>query len=95
MKITLEFLGLPTLSSIIGKTKELEIPGETVSDLIAFLVKRYGFKVTQILLDSKGNLDNTIQVMVNETGFLPRESLSEKTLQNGDTVRFLLLAGGG
>jgi sulfur carrier protein ThiS len=95
VKITLELLGLPTLSGIIGKTKELEIPGETVSALIAFLEKRYGSKVTQILLDPKGNLDNTIQVMVNETGFLPRESLSEKTLENGDTVRFLLLAGGG
>ncbi len=95
MKIMVELLGIPTLSGIIGKTKELEIPGETVSDLIAFLEKRYGSKVTQILLDPKGNLDNTIQVMVNETGFLPRESLSEKTLENGDTVRFLLLAGGG
>jgi sulfur carrier protein ThiS len=95
VKITIELLGLPTLSSIIGKSKELEMPGNTVSDLISFLVKRYGSKVTQNLLDSKGNLDNTIQVMVNETGFLPRESLSEKTLENGDTVRFLLLAGGG
>ena len=71
------------------------MPGKTVSDLISFLIKRHGPKVSQVLLDPEGNLDNTIQVMVNEAGFLPRKSLSEKTLKEGDTVRFLLLAGGG
>jgi len=95
VKIALELLGLPTLSAVIGKKIEVEMPGKTVSDLISFLIKRHGPKVSQVLLDPAGNLDNTIQVMVNEAGFLPRESLSEKTLNEGDTVRFLLLAGGG
>ena len=95
MKIALELLGLPTLSAIIGKKIEVEMPGKTVSDLISFLIKRHGPKVSQVLLDPEGNLDNTIQVMVNEAGFLHRKSLSEKTLKEGDTVRFLLLAGGG
>lgn len=95
MKITLELLGLPTLSAIIGKKTEVQMPGETVSDLISYLTKRHGPKVNQVLLDTEGTLDNTIQVMVNDAGFLHRESLSEKILKEGDTVRFLLLAAGG
>jgi sulfur carrier protein ThiS len=95
MKIRLEFMGLPALSGTIGKKTDLEIPGKTVWDLISFLVQRYGLKVRQVLLDPKGKLDSTIQVMVNEAGFLPRESLSEKRLEDGDTVRFILLVGGG
>jgi hypothetical protein len=95
MKIKLELLGLPTLSAIIGKKIEVEMPGESVWDLISFLSKRHGPKVNRVLLDQDGELDNTIQVMVNDAGFLHRESLSEKMLKEGDTVRFLLLAGGG
>ena len=95
MKITVELLGLPTLSGLMGKKRDVEISGETVMDLIMHLVRRFGPKVRQALLDSEGNLDLTIQAMINDTGFLPREALSQKTLQDGDTIRFLLLAGGG
>jgi len=95
LKIKVELLGVPTLSNLIGKRSEVEITGETVTDLIAHLVKRHGQKVSQILLDQKGDLDMTIQVIVNEEGFLPREDISRRTLQNGDKVIFLLLAGGG
>ncbi|MBW1696120.1 MAG: MoaD/ThiS family protein [Deltaproteobacteria bacterium] len=95
MKITIELLGLPTLSSVIGKKKEFEIPGGTVEDLIGFLVKRHGPSARKALLDSDGNLDNSIQIMVNESGFLPRETLADRRLKRGDTVKFLLLAAGG
>jgi len=95
LKIKVELLGVPTLSNLIGKRSEVEITGETVTALIAHLVKRHGQKVSQILLDQKGDLDMTIQVIVNEEGFLPREDISRRTLQNGDKVIFLLLAGGG
>jgi len=95
MKINLELIGLPTLSGLIGKKTVMEMHGETVSDLISLLVQRHGLKVKQAMLDAKGNLDNTIQVMVNDAAFLPRESLSEKKLTDGDTVRFILLAAGG
>ncbi len=95
MKIKVELLGLPTLSSLIGKRSEVEITGETVKDLVAHLVKRHGHKVRQILLDQKGDLDSTIQVIVNEESFMPREEISLRTLQDGDKVIILLLAGGG
>jgi len=95
LNIKVELLGLPTLSSLIGKRSEVEIAGETVTDLVAHLVKRHGHKVRQILLDKKGDLDSTIQVIVNEESFIPREEISRRTLQDGDKVIILLLAGGG
>jgi len=95
LNIKVELLGLPTLSSLIGKRSEVEITGETVTDLVAHLVKRHGHKVRQILLDQKGDIDSTIQVIVNEESFMPRKEISLRTLQDGDKVIILLLAGGG
>jgi sulfur carrier protein ThiS len=95
MKITIEFLGLPNLSIVLGKKSDIEFPGGTVSDLISYLIRRYGPKVRQMLLDSDGQLDCTIQVMINDDGFLPRHQLSEKSINENDIVRFMLLAGGG
>ncbi len=95
VKITIEFLGLPNLSGVLGKKSEIEFPGGTVSDLTSYLIRRYGPKIRQMLLDSDGKLDSTIQVMINDDGFLPRQELSEKSLNENDIVRFMLLAGGG
>lgn len=95
MKIKVAFLGLPTLSGIIGKKADIEMSGETVMDLITHLIRRYGPKVRQAILDSDGHLDLTIQVMVNDEGFLPRDAIGQKKIQEGDAVKFLLLAGGG
>jgi len=48
-----------------------------------------------VLLDGEGQLDRTIQVMVNDEGFLSREDLPQRALQEGDRIRFMLLVGGG
>ena len=95
MKITVEFLGLPNLSGILGKKSEIEFPGGTVSDLTSTLIQRHGYKVKQMLIDSEGQLDSTIQIMINDDGFLPRHQFSEKSINENDIVRFMLLAGGG
>ena len=43
MKIHVEFLGFPMVSDVIGKKKmELDIPGNTVKDLIDELIRLYG-----------------------------------------------------
>jgi molybdopterin converting factor small subunit len=66
MKVNLKILGLPTLSKVTGK-KELEVnfEGKTVNDLIDYIVKRYGRKAAEALLDEEGKLDITIQVAEN------------------------------
>lgn len=95
MKITIESLGLPTLAAVIGKKTEITLEAGTVADLVRHLVGRFGPKARRLLLDEDGNLDLTIQVMVNEEGFISREDLPHRALKDGDRVRFMLLVGGG
>ena len=95
MKIQIESIGLPTLSKLIGKTSQLEMADGTVADVILHLIERVGRQSRQILLDQEGQLDMTIQVMVNNEGFLPRNEYSQRNLKDGDSVKFMLLVGGG
>lgn len=95
MKIQVESLGLPTLSKLIGKKTELEMADGTLADLIAHIVHRSGREARKILLDQTGELDMTIQVMLNDEGFVPRNELSQRALKDGDSVKIMLLVGGG
>lgn len=95
MIIQIESLGLPTLSKLIGKTSQVEIADGTVEDVISHIVDRIGQPARKILLDQTGNLDFAIQVMVNDEGFLPRNEYPQRILKDGDSVKFMLLVGGG
>ena len=95
MKVQVESLGLPTLSKLIGRKTELEMADGTVADLIAHIVSRHGQQARKILLDQNGELDMTIQVMINNEGFVPREEYSRRPLKEGDQVKIMLLVGGG
>ena len=95
MKIIVESLGLPTLSALIGRKVEMELAAATTADLIDRLVARFGPKARQTLLDAEGCPDMTIQVMVNDEGFLPRDEFTTRKLKDGDRIRLMLLAGGG
>ena len=95
MKITVESIGLPNLAAVTGKKTELEFQGGTVSDLMDQLAERFGAEDRKTLLDREGRLDPTIQVMVNEEGFLAREAFSKRVLHDGDRIRFVLLVDGG
>ena len=95
MKILVESLGLPTLSKLIGKRVEMEMDDGTLADLIKHIVNRSGREARKILLDHTGELDMTIQVMLNEEGFVPRHELAKRALKDGDTVKIMLLVGGG
>ena len=95
MKIQIESIGLPTLSKLIGKKTQREMADGTVADLVARIVDRHGRPARKILLDQEGQLDMAIQVMVNDEGFLPRSEYSQRILKDGDSVKFMLLVGGG
>jgi sulfur carrier protein ThiS len=95
LKIQIESLGLPTLSKLIGKKSQLEMPEGTVADLISHIVDRNGRVARKILLDESGQLDLSIQVMINNEGFLSRKEYSERMLKDGDSVKLMLLVGGG
>ncbi len=95
MKIQIESIGLPTLSKLIGKKTQWEMEDGTVADLVAHMVDRHGRPARKILLDPTGQLDLAIQVMVNDEGFLPRNEYSQRILKDRDSVKFMLLVGGG
>jgi sulfur carrier protein ThiS len=95
VKIQVESLGLPSLSKLIGRKTELEMADGTLADLIAQVVERGGGKARKILLDNRGELDMTIQVMLNDQGFVPRDELGQQKLKDGDRVKIMLLVGGG
>ncbi|MBW2430835.1 MAG: MoaD/ThiS family protein [Deltaproteobacteria bacterium] len=95
MKIQIESLGLPTLAKLIGKASQLEMTDGTVADVISHIVDRIGQPARKILLDQTGQLDLAIQVMVNDEGFLPRDEYLKRILKDGDSVKFMLLVGGG
>jgi sulfur carrier protein ThiS len=95
LKIQIESLGLPTLSKVIGRKTQWEMADGTVADLIRNIVDRYGRKMHKILLDQAGELDLAIQVMVNDEGFVPRSEFSKRLLKDGDSVKFMMLVGGG
>uniref|UniRef100_A0A7C4W140 MoaD/ThiS family protein n=1 Tax=Desulfatirhabdium butyrativorans TaxID=340467 RepID=A0A7C4W140_9BACT len=96
MQITIEFLGLTSLSKALGKSILAELTdNSSVSDMIRWLVARHGKKTSDSLLDSTGQVDDTIQVIVNDEGFLRRDLWPDRLLKNGDTVKLMLLVGGG
>ena len=95
MKIQVESLGLPTLSKLIGKMSEQEMNDGPLSDLVSHIVRRHGPNARKVLLDPEGQLDMSIQVMINDEGFLPRDEYSKRMLKDGDRVKFMLLVGGG
>jgi len=95
MKIKIESLGLPLLAKLIGKKTDIDLPAGTVADLVALLVKRHGREMQKALLDNDGNLDLTIQVMLNEEGILNRDQYAKRVLKDGDKVIFMILVGGG
>ncbi len=95
MKIQIESLGLPTLSKLIGKKAQLEMVDGTLSDLIVHITEKLSPPARKILLDREGQLDMTIQVMINDEGLLPRDQYSKRALKDGDKVKLMLLVGGG
>jgi sulfur carrier protein ThiS len=95
LKIQIESIGLPTLSKLIGKKSQLEMPDGTVADLVLHIVNRNGSAARKILLDQTGQLDLAIQVMINDEGFLLRKEYAQRLLKDGDAVKFMLLVGGG
>ena len=95
LKVNLKILSLPTLSKVTGK-KELDVnfEGKTVNDLIDYIVKRYGRKAAEALLDEEGNLDITIQVLLNGREWITHDRL-DTVLKDGDSIALMLMVAGG
>lgn len=95
LKIFVESIGLPALSAVLGKKTQIDLEGASLGDLVDQITRRFGREARQVLLDRAGKLDLTVQVMVNDEGFISRDDLPGKLLKDGDRVRFMLLVCGG
>ena len=95
MKITVESIGLPALSAVLGKKTQIDLEGASLGDLVDQVTRRFGHEARQVLLNRDGELDLSVQVMVNEGGFISHDDLRCKLLKDGDRVRFMLLVCGG
>ncbi len=95
MKVRIEIVGVPMLSDVIGMKKfELDVPGKTVKDLLEELIRKYGVKVRKVLYDEKGAFDPMIQIAVNGEKWIPADR-HDTTLNDGDTLIFMILLAGG
>lgn len=95
MKINVKFFGFQTVSDLVGNNKlESDISGTTVKDVVDELIERYGKKVREIFYDKNGNFDQLIQIALNGKSLIPpkRHNIS---LNQGDTLVFIFLMGGG
>jgi len=95
LKVNLKILGLPTLSKVTGKKElDLNFEGKTVNDLIDYIIKRYGRKAAEALLDEEGKLDITIQVLLNGREWITHDRL-DTVLKDGDSIALMLMVAGG
>lgn len=94
MKVHLK-LFLPVLPEAIGRKElDVEFAGETVNDLLEYLIARYGRKARQALYDNKGQLDPVIQILLNGEQWVSHDRL-DAILHDGDDVMLLLMLAGG
>ena len=91
MKINLQIEGLPALYKIFNRKKKLdfEFSGNTLQDVIDGLIKKYGQKVKEILLDKKNEVDIEYRVVVNMSKYLSYGERMGETLNNGDTLHIM------
>ncbi len=95
MKVVVEFLSLPKVTSVVGrKSISVDFPGQTVADLVEHIAQRYGPKVRGFLLDESGQLDMYFRVLLNGKEWVKPEEM-DRHLQEGDNLRIMMLVGGG
>jgi molybdopterin converting factor small subunit len=95
MRIRLHLMALPALARAMGgKKHEVDLPGETVADLVEYLVREHGPGAREALLDEEGRLDPIIQILLNEKEWVVHDDL-DVPLHEGDSVILMLLVAGG
>ena len=86
MNITVKLFGLSDMERLVGgKEISLEMKGSTVADLLDHLATTYGEHVRKSF---------PFQILRNGREWIRWEDVSH-SLEDGDQLNFLLLAGGG
>ena len=77
-----------------GSDLEVEVVGQTVNDVIEFLISQYGQSAKKALLHDDGKLDPIIQILLNGEEWVTHDRL-DMNLQDGDTLFFMVMMAGG
>ncbi|MBI4768624.1 MAG: MoaD/ThiS family protein [Deltaproteobacteria bacterium] len=95
MKVRVKFIGFPDMKRLLGgKEIDIQFEGITFADLLKHLKQLYGEPFHKALLNDRGLVDNSVQVVRNELVQVAREDLSFP-LREGDTITFLFMMAGG
>ena len=93
---SLQIVGIPALSRLVGQSKlKLDTPGNTVTGVVEELVRKYGHKVGEALFDSNGELDLTIQFLLNGEIWVNRDQLGKITIKDSDSIILMGVMAGG
>jgi molybdopterin converting factor small subunit len=95
VKINLVFVEVQGAREAFGSLRfAFELHGETVSDLIDEMMKRYGSKSQSLFLKG-GRYQRNLQIIVNWKKYVLPEKMNEFALTEGDTIIFAPLLDGG
>ena len=95
MYVKVKTLGPPSLAELVGKERVLECPKGSIKDLVDTLIERYGSAAGHVILDKSGNLDRSIQVVINDRDYVKAQDFEKALLKDGDSVTFMMLIAGG
>jgi molybdopterin converting factor small subunit len=95
MEVRVKFVGLPELTRAIGRKEvSARLEGDTFGDLLRHLADSYGAPFRKSLLTPEGTVHETVQVLRNGDRWIPRDAL-DASLEDGDSLTFLLMMAGG
>jgi molybdopterin converting factor small subunit len=95
VNVRVRLVGFPELKQSLGAQElAVHLDGMTLGDLLQHLKEQYGLPLAKALLDERGELDLSVQVLKNDEEWVKKGDLSH-ALQDGDRVTFLLLVAGG
>jgi sulfur carrier protein ThiS len=83
------------LVELIGKENVFECPKRSIKDLVDTMIGRFGSAAAHGLLDKTGNLDHSIQVVINDRDYIKAQDFEKGLLKDGDSVTFMMLIAGG
>jgi hypothetical protein len=94
MNVQIKVLDLPELAAIFGQSRfSFSFPGDDLAGLLQALAERYGEVLKNILLDSDGQGNPAIRLIVR--GRLCAPTGDPVALKEGDQVAFVVFLEGG
>jgi hypothetical protein len=89
MNIHINFKGIPILYKALNKKWEFDFDftGSTLRELVDTLIRKYGPAMKAAILDTSGNIDMEIRVVLNNTRYLTDDRMAT-VLNEGDSLVF-------